>query len=147
MRTGQKSNLPGQLWVEAHRNLSAAIFDVSLHSFSFPTPITFGPGARKKVGPYLGSKDVTRPLVVTDKGIAALPLMAEFARDLGEARLNAHVFGGVWGNPGASQVRAGVAAFRGHKADAVIGIGGGAALDVAKAVALMTAHDGDVLDY
>ena len=88
-----------------------------------------------------------RPLVVTDKGVALLPLMSEFAHDLGQAGLHARVFGGVWGNPTASQVRAGAEAFREHEADVVIGVGGGAALDVAKAVALMATHDGDVLEY
>ncbi len=57
------------------------------------------------------------------------------------------VFSGVWGNPVKSQVDAGVAAFKQHNADAVIGFGGGAALDVAKAVALMSNHPGSVLEY
>ena len=42
---------------------------------------------------------------------------------------------------------AGAAAFRAHRADASIGFGGGAALDVAKAIALMATHAGDVLEY
>src|SRR6185503_18102744 len=49
--------------------------------------------------------------------------------------------------PVASQVRAGVDAYRAHRADSVIGFGGGAALDVAKVVALMAVHAGDVLEY
>jgi alcohol dehydrogenase class IV len=57
------------------------------------------------------------------------------------------IFGGVFGNPTSNQVAAGVAAYRAHRADAVVGLGGGAALDVAKAVALMAVHEGDVLDY
>jgi alcohol dehydrogenase class IV len=88
-----------------------------------------------------------RPLVVTDKGVAPLPFTAELRRDLEREGLAAQIFSGVWGNPTASQVHAGAKAFREHQADAVIGLGGGAALDVAKAVALMAAHDGDVLEY
>jgi alcohol dehydrogenase class IV len=53
----------------------------------------------------------------------------------------------VWGNPVRSQVGAGARAFKDHRADAVIGLGGGAALDVAKAVALMATHPGDILEY
>jgi alcohol dehydrogenase class IV len=121
---------------------------MSLHSFSFPTAITFGPGARKQAGAHLTSVGVKRPLIVTDKGIVDLPIMAGFARDLREQRgLVPLVFSGVWGNPTASQVRAGADAFRTHRADAVIGFGGGAALDVAKAVTLMAEHPGDVLEY
>jgi alcohol dehydrogenase class IV len=61
--------------------------------------------------------------------------------------LNAHLFAGVHGNPTASQATQGRDAYRAHQADCVIGIGGGAALDVAKVVALMTVHDGDVIEY
>jgi hypothetical protein len=53
----------------------------------------------------------------------------------------------VGGNPVKSQVTAGVAAYRAHRADGVVGVGGGAALDVAKAIALMVQHPGDLFDY
>jgi alcohol dehydrogenase class IV len=56
-------------------------------------------------------------------------------------------YSGVFGNPVKQQVADGVTAFKAHGADAVIGFGGGAALDVAKAVALMAVHEGDVLEY
>ena len=118
-----------------------------IHQFSFPTTIHFGPGARKRVADHLNSIGVKRPLIVTDKGVAALPLAAEFESALRAAGLNPAMFSGVRGNPTASQVAAGAAACREHKADAVVGLGGGAALDVAKAVALMAVHEGAVLDY
>ena len=120
---------------------------MSLHQFSFPTAITFGAGARKKAGAHLTSAAVTRPLVVTDKGVAALPFITEFVRDLETAGLRVGVFGAVWGNPTASQVHAATDAYRAHHADAVVGVGGGAALDVAKAVALMAGNSGSVLEY
>lgn len=120
---------------------------MSLHQFSFPTAITFGAGARNEVGAHLTAMRITRPLIVTDKGVAPLPIMGEFEHGLRGAGFEPATFQGVWGNPTASQVRAGADAFRRHQADAVIGLGGGAALDVAKAVVLMAAHPGDVLDY
>lgn len=119
----------------------------AVHQFSFPTQIHFGPGARTLLAEHLKQAEVRRPLLVTDKGIAALPMTESLAGDLKAAGLAPAVFGEVWGNPTASQVRAGKKAFAAHKADAVIGLGGGAALDVAKAVALMAVHDGDILDY
>ncbi|HVO87185.1 MAG TPA: iron-containing alcohol dehydrogenase, partial [Casimicrobiaceae bacterium] len=61
--------------------------------------------------------------------------------------LEVATYDGVSGNPVATQVTEGAAAFRRHNADSVIGIGGGAALDVAKAVALMANHPGDILEY
>jgi alcohol dehydrogenase class IV len=119
---------------------------MTIQRFSFPTTIHFGAGARKLVGDHLRERAIKRPLIVTDKGLAALPVCAEFRDGLG-AGLSVATFAGVIGNPTASQVMAGAAAFREHRADAVIGFGGGAALDVAKVVALMGVHDGDVIEY
>ena len=120
---------------------------MSLNHFSFPTAISFGAGARHEVAPYLVNAGVKRPLVVTDKGIAALPLAQEFEAELRQGKLTPAVFAGVWGNPTANQVAAGVAAYRAHSADGVLGLGGGAALDVAKAVALMAGHEGSIMEY
>ena len=120
---------------------------MAIHQFSFPTAIHFGPGARHQLGEHLQNAKVKHPLIVTDKGVAALPMTANLAAALKSAGLEPSVFGGVWGNPTASQVQAGVAAYRAHQADGVVGLGGGAALDVAKAVALMAVHEGDILDY
>jgi alcohol dehydrogenase class IV len=118
---------------------------MALHVFNFPTAIVFGPGARAQVREHLESQRLRRPLVVTDRGLAALPLFEELLRSL--APLETAAFSGVGGNPVASQVAAGVDAFRAHGADSIVGIGGGAALDVAKAVALMAHHPGGLFDY
>jgi len=118
---------------------------MALYKFAFPTTIHFGPGARKLVAEHLAGVGCKRPLIVTDKGLAALPVLAEFRGTL--SGLEVGVYSGVQGNPVASQVRAGVDAYRAHRADSVIGFGGGAALDVAKVVALMAVHAGDVLEY
>src|SRR5204863_8282784 len=109
------------------------------------TPIHFGPGARALVAEHLRVQGVERPLIVTDRGIAPLPLLAKFVD--GMKGLDVAVYSEIWGNPVKSQVDKGVAAYRAHRADAVIGLGGGAALDVAKAIALMATHPGDVLEY
>jgi hypothetical protein len=118
---------------------------MSVHRFAFPTTIHFGPGARKLVAENLKAAGCKRPLLVTDKGLAALPVLGEFRSFFSEIDLE--IFSGVQGNPTASQARAGVEAYRAHRADSVIGFGGGAALDVAKVVALMAVHPGDVLEY
>jgi alcohol dehydrogenase class IV len=116
-----------------------------IHRFAFPTTIHFGPGARKLVAEHLATHGVRRPLIVTDRGIAPLPMLEAFIADL--RGLDVGVYSGIWGNPVKSQVENGVAAYKAHHADAVIGLGGGAALDVAKAVALMAVHPGDALEY
>ena len=119
---------------------------MTIERFSFPTTIHFGAGSRKLVGDHLRERGITRPLIVTDQGLASLPVLAEFRTGLG-AGLSVGTFSGVVGNPTAAQVMAGAAAFRAHRADAVLGFGGGAALDVAKVVALMGVHSGDVIEY
>jgi len=118
---------------------------MTIERFSFPTTIHFGPGARKLVAEHLKAQGVARPLIVTDRGIAPLPLLAQFIADL--PGLEVAVYSEIWGNPVRSQVNLGVDALKAHRADAVIGLGGGAALDVAKAIALMSSHPGDVLEY
>ena len=70
---------------------------MTLSSFSFPTNIKFGPGARKLVAAQLLEAGCRRPLIVTDKALAALPLLAEFQTHLGG--LDVAVFSGVFGNP------------------------------------------------
>ncbi len=118
---------------------------MTLSKFSFPTPIHFGDGASKQVTEHLTSLGLQRPLIVTDKGIEPLPLLARFKASL--QGLDVGMFAGVQGNPGASQVMAGAAAYRAHHADCVIGLGGGAALDVAKVVGLLATHPGDAIEY
>jgi len=118
---------------------------MTITSFSFPTPIKFGPGARKLVAAHLVEQGLKRPLIVTDKALGALPVLAEFSSHL--AGLDVAVFSGVFGNPTCSQVMHGAAAYKAHNADCVIGFGGGAALDVAKVVGVAATHEGDILEY
>ena len=118
---------------------------MSLSAFSFPTAIQFGPGARKEVGKHLLEQGLKRPLIVTDKALGALPVLEEFKTHL--RGLEVAVFAGVFGNPTASQVMAGGAAYKAHRADCVIGFGGGAALDVAKVVGIAATHEGDIIEY
>jgi alcohol dehydrogenase class IV len=118
---------------------------MTLHRFSFPTTIHFGAGARRLLTDHLRDAAVRRPLIVTDRGIAALPMLAELQAMLADFALAAYT--GVHGNPTRSQVMAGSEVAETHHADAIVGFGGGAALDVAKAIAVMAQHPGDILEY
>lgn len=122
---------------------------MSIVGFSFPTPIQFGVGARKNVAPHLRERGFKRPLIVTDKALAALPVLAEFRSHLSgpDMGLDVGVYAGVFGNPSAAQVMDGAAAYQRHQADCVIGFGGGAALDVAKVVGVAATQAGDILEY
>jgi alcohol dehydrogenase class IV len=120
---------------------------MSTYRFSFPTPIHFGPGVRSQLKDHLKAQGLKRPLIVTDRGIAALPMLKEIQGALASSGLSVGTFSEVWGNPVKTQVNAGVKAFKQHDADCIVGLGGGAALDVAKAIALMATHSGDLFDY
>lgn len=120
---------------------------MTVSRFSFPTDIRFGVGARHLLVDALGDAGVSRPLIVTDKGVSGLPFLADLVDELDTAGLQPATFDGVWGNPGPSMVGGGVDVYRAHGADSIVGVGGGAALDVAKAVALMATHPGGLFDY
>ncbi len=115
--------------------------------FNFPTVIRFGPGSRWEVGPQLQSRGLKRPLIVTDRGVAGLATFAKFVSKLSTVGLETSTYSGVQGNPVKTQVNEGLKVYREHRADSIIGIGGGAALDVAKAIALLVNHPGDLFDY
>jgi alcohol dehydrogenase class IV len=120
---------------------------MSITRFAFPTTIHFGAGARALAAPHLKERGLKRPLIVTDKGLGALPLIGELKAALESAGLKVAVYSGVFGNPTGPQVMNGAAAYKAHEADCVVGVGGGAALDVAKVVGLLATHPGDVMEY
>ena len=65
---------------------------MAVHQFSFPTQIHFGPGARNLLGAHLLAAGVKRPLIVTDCGVAALPLAGELSGALSRAGLAPALF-------------------------------------------------------
>jgi alcohol dehydrogenase class IV len=120
---------------------------VAIYQYNFPTKVHFGPGAIGLLPAALREAQRSRPLIVTDRGVGSLPWLVALAERLTSEGLATRVFSGVYGNPVKSQVLAGVEAYRAHGADSIVGLGGGAALDVAKAIALMVNHPGDLFDY
>ncbi len=116
-------------------------------NWSFPTPIRFGPGRIKELPAACRRTGMTRPLLVTDPGLAALPMIDAALRSLREAGLEAGLFCGVKPNPTGANVEAGIAAYRAGGHDGVIAFGGGSALDCGKAIAFMQGQSGTLWDY
>lgn len=116
-----------------------------LCTYNFPTKIRFGAGARAELAQQLFALDIQQPLVVSDRDVVQLPWFAEITASLAE--VEAAIFSDVWGNPVVSQVMAGLSAYRHHRADGIVAVGGGAPMDVAKAIALMVNHPGHLFDY
>jgi alcohol dehydrogenase class IV len=120
---------------------------MAIHQYNFPTRIQYGPEAIHLLPNALKDGGRSRPLIVTDRGLSDLRPITGTRKMLEDAGLKPAVFSEIWGNPVKSQVTAGVEAFRSHQADAIVAIGGGAAIDVAKAMAVMVHHPGDLFDY
>ncbi|GIW72841.1 MAG: alcohol dehydrogenase [Planctomycetota bacterium] len=117
-------------------------------SFAFPTTIHFGPGVRARLVQELDALAIRRPLVVTDRGVAALGWFGELAAALAAAPgVQPAVFSELAGNPRAAHLQAALGAYRAHRADGVVAIGGGAATDVAKATALLASNPGGIFEY
>jgi alcohol dehydrogenase len=115
-------------------------------NLNYPTAIKFGAGRIKELAEHCRNTGITRPLVVTDPGLAALPLAADVVNHLRRAGLGVAVFIDVRANPVEANVTAGVKAFKAGDHDGVVAFGGGSALDVGKVVALMHGQSLSVFD-
>lgn len=122
------------------------MFD-KIYQYNFPTTIRFGAGASKELGAYLKSNKLSQPLVVTDPIVAELPFFKEIVKQLASAGLSTEVFKDIHKNPVKSDVYKGTDHWDQTKRDCVVGIGGGAALDVARAIVLRVNHREDLFKY
>ena len=116
-------------------------------NWNYPTPIRFGPGRVRELPQTCRELGLERPLLVTDPGLAAMPMVTDTAQSCRDAGLACEIFSDVRGNPVESNVTEGVRAFRDGGHDGVIGFGGGSALDAAKAVALMSGQTRALWDF
>ena len=112
-------------------------------TMTFPNRVRLGDGARRVLAGELARLGVSRPLVVTDRGLVAAGIVAEVAGPLD----GAVVFDGVQANPTEGDVLGALAAYRDAGCDGVVGLGGGSPIDAAKAVRLLATHPGKLADY
>ena len=116
-------------------------------TWSYPTQVRFGPGRIAELPRACKSLGMSRPLLVTDPGLAALPMIAEAVAANEAADLPTAVFSDVKPNPVGRNVEDGVAAFREGEHDGVIAFGGGSGLDAAKAIAFMAGQERPIWDF
>ena len=115
--------------------------------FNFPTTIRFGVGAVKELSSYLQQKNLKAPLIVTDPNIAQLSFFKSIVSDLQKQNISVEVFYDIHKNPVKSDVYKGTEVWDQTNRDCIIGIGGGAALDVARAIVLRINHREDLFKY
>ena len=116
---------------------------VTVSTFSFPTTILFGAGAVERLPEELKKRGISRPLLVTDAGLART---AVFARVLNLAP-GAVVFSSVEPNPTERNVLDGVAIYQQNRCNGIVGLGGGSPLDAAKAIRLKVTHELPLAEY
>lgn len=115
--------------------------------WSFPTPVRFGAGRIRELPQAIAACGASRPLLVTDRGLARLPMTAAILRALEQAGMPAALFAEVKPNPTGGNVAEGVAALKAGGHDLVVAFGGGSALDAAKAIALMATQARPIWDF
>jgi len=118
-----------------------------IYQYNFPTTIRFGPGSSKELGDYLLKNGLAKPLIVTDATVAQLDFFKEIIADLKKKKISAEIFSDIHKNPVKSDVYKGTDSYDATVRNAVIGIGGGAALDVARAIVLRVNHREDLFKY
>ncbi|HWA81629.1 MAG TPA: iron-containing alcohol dehydrogenase [Acetobacteraceae bacterium] len=116
-------------------------------NWSYPTQVRFGAGRIKELPESLKEAGISRPLLVTDSGLARLPLTAATRDILAAAGIPCALFSDVKPNPTESNVGAGIDAFRAGRHDGVIAFGGGSALDTGKVIAFMTGQTRPIWDF
>ncbi|MBL0901062.1 MAG: iron-containing alcohol dehydrogenase, partial [Reyranella sp.] len=116
-------------------------------NWNYPTSIRFGAGRIKELPDACKAVGLKRPLLVTDPGLARLPMISDALTNLRKSGVDAALFSDVKPNPVAANVEAGIRVLRAGKHDGVIGWGGGSGLDAAKAIAFMAGQTRPMWDF
>ncbi len=116
-------------------------------NWSYPTAIRFGAGRIGELPEAVKAAGIARPLLVTDRALAALPITQRALELMDGAGLKAGVFAEVQSNPTDANLEAGIRAFREGGHDGVVAFGGGSGLDLGKCIAFMQGQTRPVWDF
>lgn len=116
-------------------------------NWSYPTAVRFGAGRISELGDACAAAGISRPLLVTDRGLAGLPITGRAREIMAAAGLGDALFANVDPNPNEINLAAGVAAYQAGGHDGVIAFGGGSGLDLGKMVAFMAGQTRPVWDF
>jgi len=111
--------------------------DLLQGNWNYPTSIRFGVGRVNELADLCKDNNISKPLLVTDKGLASIEFVKDLLDQAKQAGLDISLFSEVKPNPTGSNIEAGVTQFKKGKHDGVIALGGGSGLDAGKAIALM----------
>jgi alcohol dehydrogenase len=120
---------------------------VTKANWNYPTAIKFGPGRIAELPEALKTAGITKPLLVTDSGLAGLPITQNTLKLLKDAGIPVGLFADVKPNPISANVEAGIKVLRDGGHDGVIAFGGGSGLDVGKVIAFMAGQTRPMWDF
>lgn len=116
-------------------------------TFSCPTRITMGVGSHQQLRDVLAELGVARLFVAVDAALRKGDFYQGIARILEDAGIQVTTFSEIEPEPSASTVAVAFDACQAHRAQAVLAVGGGSTMDVAKAVAILATNGGQIQDY
>lgn len=116
-------------------------------NWSYPTAVKFGAGRIKELPAALAQAGITRPLLVTDRGLASMAITQQTLDIMDEAGFGRAIFAEVDPNPTELNLAAGVEAYKAGGHDGVIAFGGGSGLDLGKMVAFMAGQNRPIWDF
>ena len=116
-------------------------------NWSFPTPIRFGAGRISELGESCQSVGMQNPLLVTDRGLASLPITGKALDLLEGAGFARALFAEVDQNPNEINLAKGLKAYADGNHDGIIAFGGGSGIDLAKMIAFMCGQTRPVWDF
>ena len=115
--------------------------------WGFPIPIAYGPGRLNEIGEFCRKFKVSNPLIVTDKGSKELPFVSRLATLLENSSIKSKLFYGISPNPRDDEIKAGCISYHKGSHDGIIAIGGGSALDGAKAIGMTVNSEVNLWDF
>ncbi|MET0635857.1 MAG: iron-containing alcohol dehydrogenase [Chitinophagaceae bacterium] len=118
-----------------------------VYQYNFPTNIRFGTTVVSELGDYLRINNLQRPLVVSDPNVVQLGFFKKIIGEIKAKGISPEIFSDIHKNPVRSDVYRGTEVYDDSGCDSIIGIGGGAALDVARAIVLRVFHRDDLFKY
>ena len=119
-----------------------------LHAnWNYPTSVRVGAGRINELASACSSLGMQAPLLVTDPGLALLPIATDVLQRCKTAGLKVALFQQIKANPTGENIIDGISAYHAGKHDGVIAFGGGSALDAGKAIALMIGQDRPLWDF
>ena len=117
------------------------------YNWNYPTTMWVGENRIKDIAIACKSLGITKPLLVTDKGLADSDIVKNALSILKNQNINTELYSNVVGNPTGKNVNEGVENFKKNNCDGVIAFGGGSGLDVGKAVAFMSGQTLPIWDF